>query len=1073
MKKYLPSLYFKVSLGCIVLYFCLIRKLSVFDVSDIHGTASSRKDSAKVTPPEHFHSNLTPPPPENDSASPLSSKNDAVTPFTETDKKESKLENSDFASAVFLQVGYDDLWDELYQCAKNVVIAANMESYRNVDVFVSVVAAQRPDDEESKETDTKEVKAKIESDLNALANIGEVVVQEFENEGADIGSFLKMLNYNSIADRNYSAVLKLHTKGDDLWRERAIESLCGTPRQVLSILSTFKTDSDLDMVAPQGTVFGPDTDPSDIFPHIVNKYSITEPPKATFDVGTVGLMTKVHKMMFPNDSNREIRESEMLIAAGTMFWARYFALNPQELVRALPKFDFNKGYVENLGIEHALERMFATEIAMSGRKIAEIAPAPLPVAMYFPQFHPFPENDRFWGKGFTEWTLLKPLDLPNIRKPLPVEEGGLGFYDLMSKETRRRQTELAKSAGLNGFIYYHYWFSGSHAPENHLVMDQVHEQLLIDGEPNLPFAFSWINEPWTGISENDKETLLSQEYGDEAEWTEHFEYLLKFFKHPNYIRVHGKPVFILYRIGHIDSKLEPMVKLWRKLALEAGLPGLHIVNTIGNFRLEDEKTAEIEKAAGLDAAFHFWPQLLGSALGPDHLSSDTASATDIESLQETYPTQYWGSFTGFDRRPRDNNAQYLYHRSVQQFDKGLECSFQGMSSKNSRVIDKNLYFLTAWNEWNEQAVLEPDNEYGFGYLNTLDSRLRSVPVSLVFPPHERDANSFFRSELMDRCKTSTFTSMATKAIGEPSPDTRSPPEKMEKLRISLVISHCDHSLAWLKDYVGKEGQIDDITIVSKCDKVVEGVSDLSKLSSDIKITRLPNVGRCDHTFAYWIVNNYSKMKADGDGENLVAFLKDNDYMESKFKSFHDVMTSASDDGIGCVMRPDRFAYGSNALIYHNKTVMDDFGLPNYQRLSRDSGDNFQSENYPILSAWTEDMGLIFPDSDIVPVCYGGLFVSKKVGILKQSLQTWKKMEKSLTRADNLIEGHFAERSWASITFPAEEDENLKKLQKDLLPHIGKVEDTKDEDTVSENLGMLFLSEGSPPYQNLVSHHYLV
>eukprot|EP01083_Nonionella_stella_P096236 270459_1 len=305
---------------------------------------------------------------------------------------------------------------------------------------------------------------------------------------------------------------------------------------------------------------------------------------------------------------------------------------------------------------------------------------------------------------------------------------------------------MAKSHGVNGFIYYHYWFSGSHAPPNHVVMQQIPEQMLLDGEPDLPFAFSWANEPWTKrwtgvedkVSDNSEaKTLLSQEYGDEEEWRDHFEYLLPFFKHPNYILVDGKPMFILYRIGHIGSNLKPMVKLWRKLALEAGLPGLHIVNTIGNFRYEDKNTAALEKEVHLDAAFHFWPQLFGSGFTRKGLKADTASANDLTELLDTYPTQYWGAFTGFDRRPRDSSTKAAQWRTVQDFDRGLRCSFQGMADNRDREIQKNLYFITAWNEWNEQAILEPDSTNGFGYLEAMKISLSEFPISVVSPLEEK------------------------------------------------------------------------------------------------------------------------------------------------------------------------------------------------------------------------------------------------------------------------------------------------------------------------------------------------
>ena len=346
-------------------------------------------------------------------------------------------------------------------------------------------------------------------------------------------------------NHEYDIILKMHTKRDPVWRERAIESLCGTQEQVTSIFTHFQKDNELDMIAPDGTVFGPTATFStlkDVYPLLRKKYNWTHQDNVTsaFDPELHTKMNSIHKMMFPSgitttntlstttikgDENKheqhehknDIPYDDLAIVAGTMFWIRFTALHAKELVSLLDmlpsksidqpqNFNFTKGYVENGGVEHAIERLFATEITIrrnknnNNRKIAEIAPAPRIVALYFPQFHPIPENDKFWGMNFTEWTLLKPLQMePPLKKPLlPIEEegGGLGYYDLMSKDTRKAQADMARKYGVNGFIYYHYWFSGSHAPDDHLVMHQVQEQMLLDGEPNLPFAFSWANEPW-------------------------------------------------------------------------------------------------------------------------------------------------------------------------------------------------------------------------------------------------------------------------------------------------------------------------------------------------------------------------------------------------------------------------------------------------------------------------------------------------------------------------------------------------------------------------------------------------
>ena len=688
-----------------------------------------------------------------------------------------KMNTNSPSAAVFLQVGYAELWSEMLMCTTNVVTAAALKNYQQVDLYVSIIAGVQHASLPRQETlrnYKKNILPRIQTDLKNIPHVGNIFIKMFDNEGADIKPFMEMLAFQtkSVDGSSYDAILKMHTKGDNAWRERAIESLCGTPEQVISILNHFQSDSELDMIVPQGTAFGHIRNKTDIFPHIVRKYELTsivrendgnEEEDPVFDKGTETTMNKLHKMMFPNgipdmmDADEDFGVNKMMIAAGTMFWIRYPALHPQELTDLLPKLTYTKGYVENLGVEHSLERLFATEIALRNRRIAEIPPAPRPLALYFPQYHSIPENDRFWGKDFTEWTLLKPLEIKGIRKPLSEKKGGLGYYNLLSKDVRRKQADIAKKYGVNGFIMYHYWFSGEQAPKDHLVMQQVQEQMLLDGEPNLPFAFSWANEPWSkrwtgGAAKNDEQLLLSQEYGDEDEWREHFEYLLKFFNHENYIRVNDKPLFsILYRIGHIGSKLEPMLALWRKLAVEAGLPGIHIVNTIGNFRQTDKDTVKIEKGARLDAAFHFWPQLMGSGYTNDKMGSDAASANDLKDLVDTYPTQYWGSFTGFDRRPRDKTAAPILS-SVNAFKSGLECSFEGMANIPDREIAKNFYFITAWNEWNEQAVLEPDTIHKFGYLETLSTKLQEVPVSIVFPESDHKKNAGNRGEFLSQCK---------------------------------------------------------------------------------------------------------------------------------------------------------------------------------------------------------------------------------------------------------------------------------------------------------------------------------
>jgi len=656
--------------------------------------------------------------------------------------------------AILIQLGYTRLWNDMLMCTANVAAAIassdTKHHFRDVDVYVSLLDA--------KQNETMSISPEsISSDLKSLYSIRSVYVNRFENQGADIGQFLQQLKLIHESNRKYDLILKMHTKGDRVWRERGIESLCGTPEQVHSIVGHFQNDPTLDMINPLGTTFGPQTNVSNIYPYITRKYNVKEETTfdAAFDSSMKKKMQKVHHILFP--TQKVIPETQMAIVAGSMFWIRASALNIPTLTTALPKFlpNMTKGYTENGAIEHILERLFASEIITKKRRVAEIPPCPRVLAMYFPQYYPFPENDRFHGVGFTEWTILKPLKIEGIRKPLPESKGGLGYYDLRKKHVRKKQAELARETGINGFIYYHYWFSGSQAPQGHKVMYQTLEAMLLDGEPNLPFALSWANEPWTkkwtGVTDTGN-ILLSQEYGDESEWREHFYYLLQFFKHPNYIKVDGgKPMFIIYRIGHLAKHLRPMLNLWREMAAESGLPGIHIVNTIGNFRSIDMNTASLEKEVSMDAAFHFWPQLFGSNYGPNVMQSERGSVSDVEDLKASVPIQYWGSFTGFDRRPRDSTA-HAFIRSVKEFSQGLECSFLAMGDNVQREVERNFYFVTAWNEWNEQATLEPDNINGHGYLRELLSQLSNFPRILVASVEGVDADVLNRQEMLKACR---------------------------------------------------------------------------------------------------------------------------------------------------------------------------------------------------------------------------------------------------------------------------------------------------------------------------------
>jgi len=421
----------------------------------------------------------------------------------------------------------------------------------------------------------------------------------------------------------------------------------------------------------------------------------------TFDalLGSVAQLNSI-KRLFEDDTLSVIFHNQK----DNSFWIR--------------KADLPQSF-EELSLE-----MICKSITDRGKKIKKMPKAPKPLALFFPQYHPIPQNDYFWGEGFTEWTLLKPCTIKGIRKPLSWEEGGLGYYHLLDYEVRKRQAEIAKRAGVYGFVYYHYWFTGEGAPADHKVMYKPLEKMLEDGQPDLPFAISWANEVWE--VRWDKKPAhpvkISQTYGNPKEWEEHFYFLLKFFRHPKYICVDGKPMIIIYRPGHMKSMFQPMMALWKHLAVENGLKGLHLITTHG-YHYRCDRQFEIENPELVDATFHFWPSTLR------YEKSFIGLAGSVSDITFTpVKKQYWGTYTGFDKRPRQASFRPELI-SPKKFQMSLQKTFKEMANSDSDEKE-NFLFITSWNEWNEQCLLEPDSTLGFAYCDALFCELSKYGSSV-------------------------------------------------------------------------------------------------------------------------------------------------------------------------------------------------------------------------------------------------------------------------------------------------------------------------------------------------------
>src|ERR1019366_6300153 len=217
------------------------------------------------------------------------------------------------------------------------------------------------------------------------------------------------------------------------------------------------------------------------------------------------------------------------------------------------------------------------------------------IAFYLPQFHPIPENDAWWGNGFTEWTnvtMARPLFKGHYQPHLPAD---LGFYDLRLPEAREAQAALAREYGIHGFCYYHYWFNGQR------LLERPFNEVLASGKPDFPFCLCWANENWTRRWDGEEQEILqAQNYGDEDDLN-HIRWLAAAFRDPRYIRVQNRPLFLVYRLSLLPNPART-VELWRDEARRIGVGELFLCN-VESFCNEHGMVAK----AGLDAAVEFAP----------------------------------------------------------------------------------------------------------------------------------------------------------------------------------------------------------------------------------------------------------------------------------------------------------------------------------------------------------------------------------------------------------------------------------------------------------------------------------
>lgn len=345
------------------------------------------------------------------------------------------------------------------------------------------------------------------------------------------------------------------------------------------------------------------------------------------------------------------------------------------------------------------------------------------IAFYLPQFHPIPENDKWWGKGFTEWSNVakaRPLFRGHYQPHLPAD---LGFYDLRVSDTRLLQAELAQEHTIEGFCYWHYWFNG-----NRLLERPFHE-VLDSGQPTLPFCLAWANETWSRRWLGEEKDILQEQTYTDADDRAHAEWLVKVFADPRNIRVRGRPLFLIYRPLDLPEP-KRTAEVLRTTCVRHGIPDPYLLGVNAHCSYLDCKTI------GFDGTLNFEPQLgvlpdcfrdgrlfprafrnlkLG-VWNPKLKVYKYAAARELMGQKKEYPV-YPCIFVGWDNTPRrGDDGVIIVDSAPEEFEKGLRTM---MSSVLDKPFDDRLFFINAWNEWAEGNHLEPDLRYGCQYLEAV------------------------------------------------------------------------------------------------------------------------------------------------------------------------------------------------------------------------------------------------------------------------------------------------------------------------------------------------------------------
>lgn len=349
--------------------------------------------------------------------------------------------------------------------------------------------------------------------------------------------------------------------------------------------------------------------------------------------------------------------------------------------------------------------------------------SPSLIAFHLPQYHQIPENDKWWGVGFTEWVntkRAKKLYKTHYQPKTPLDNH---YYDLSKIEDLKWQMDLAREYGLDGFCYYHYWFNGK------MLLEKPME-IMRGLDERLPYMFCWANEPWTRSWDGKKDVLIDQVYSGVKDWAAHFDYFIRFFLDERYIKIDNRPVLVLYRTSSI-SECDKMIDYWNNRCKEYGFSGIYCIEEKNGF----QSACMSQKTLGY---LEFEPLYTSWRLGAVNKLADKLLSAAFNVLHGTKVKihsykRYWncivnrerkvdcnksisiGAFVDWDNTARKGaNGSFFYGASPKVFEEYMKKQLEIAKKLNSPFV-----FINAWNEWGEGAYLEPDTLHGLEYLEAL------------------------------------------------------------------------------------------------------------------------------------------------------------------------------------------------------------------------------------------------------------------------------------------------------------------------------------------------------------------